>query len=242
MNCISPGASCNGGVWQSSPDLLASGLSANTLYRFQIRARDSSGNETLASTPADATTLPNQIPVANADFASLAEDSPVTLSVLANDSDADGDTLSLTATTTPGHGTLSQSGNTLIYQPAANYNGDDAFGYTLSDGFGGTAAAQVYLTITAVNDPPLATNDSATVNTGKSVDIAVLANDKDVEAAALQLISVSTASKGSVIRVGDLLRYTAGTRTGTDTLSYQVSDGQASSTGKVTITIIKAKR
>ena len=242
MNCISPGASCNGGVWQSSPDLLASGLSANTLYRFQIRARDSSGNETLASTPADATTLPNQIPVANADLASLAEDSPVTLSVLANDSDADGDTLSLTATTTPGHGTLSQSGNNLIYQPAANYNGDDAFGYSLSDGFGGTASAQVFLSITAVNDPPQAVNDSATVTAGKSADIAVLANDKDIEGSALQLLFVSTASKGSVILVGNLLRYTAGTRTGTETLTYQVGDGQASSSGKVTITITKIKR
>ena len=242
MSCVAGGASCNSGTWQSSPDLQATGLSANTLYRFQIKARDSSGNEGAASATADATTLPNQVPVANNDTASLAEDGTATLSVLANDSDGDGDTLSLTSTTPPSHGTVTQSGSNLIYQPSANYNGDDAFGYTLSDGFGGTAAAQVYLTITAVNDPPLATNDSATVNTGKSVDIAVLANDKDVEAAALQLISVSTASKGSVIRVGDLLRYTAGTRTGTDTLSYQVSDGQASSTGKVTITITKVKR
>ena len=242
MSCVAGGASCNSGTWQSSPDLQATGLSANTLYRFQIKARDSSGNEGAASATADATTLPNQVPVANNDTASLAEDGTATLSVLANDSDGDGDTLSLTSTTPPSHGTVTQSGSNLIYQPSANYNGDDAFGYTLSDGFGGTAAAQVYLTITAVNDPPLATNDSATVNTGKSVDIAVLANDKDVEAAALQLLSVSTASKGSVIRVGDLLRYTAGTRTGTDTLSYQVSDGQASSTGKVTITITKVKR
>ena len=172
----------------------------------------------------------------------MAEDSPVTLSVLANDSDADGDTLSLTATTTPGHGTLSQSGNTLIYQPAANYNGDDAFGYSLSDGFGGTASAQVFLSITAVNDPPQAVNDSASVTAGKSADIAVLANDKDIEGSALQLLFVSTASKGSVILVGNLLRYTAGTRTGTETLTYQVGDGQASSSGKVTITITKVKR
>ncbi|MGL4206966.1 MAG: Ig-like domain-containing protein [Aeromonadaceae bacterium] len=242
MNCVSGGANCTGGIWQSSPDLVASGLSANTLYRFQIKARDSAGNEGAASTIADATTLPNLPPVANNDTATLAEDGSATLSVLANDSDGDGDTLSLTATTAPSHGTLTQSGNNLIYQPSVNYNGDDAFGYSLSDGFGGSASAQVFLTITPVNDPPLATNDSATVTAGKSVDIAVLANDKDVEGAPLQLLSVSTASKGSVIRVGDLLRYTAGTRTGSETLSYQVSDGQASSTGKVTVTITKVKR
>lgn len=242
LSCVAGGASCSSGVWQSSPDLLASGLSANTLYRFQIKARDSAGNETAASTIAEATTLPNQSPVANNDTASLAEDGTITLNVLANDSDGDGDTLSLVSTTPASHGSVTQSGNSVIYKPGSNYNGDDAFGYTISDGFGGTASAQVFLTISPVNDPPVAVNDSASVTTGKSVDIAVLANDSDVEGDTLQLLSVSTASKGSVTLVGNLLHYTAGSRTGTETLSYQVSDGQASSTGKVTITITKAKR
>lgn len=242
LSCVAGGASCSSGIWQSSPALVASGLSANTLYRFQLKARDSSGNETAASSIAEATTLPNQPPVANNDSASLAEDGSITLNVLANDSDGDGDTLSLSATTAASHGSVTQSGNSVIYKPGSNYNGDDAFGYTINDGFGGTASAQVFLNVTPVNDPPVTVNDSASVTTGKSVDIAVLANDSDVEGATLQLISVSTASKGSVILVGNLLRYTAGTRTGTETLSYQVSDGQASSTGKVTITITKAKR
>lgn len=73
------------------------------------------------------------------------------------------------------------------------------------------------------------------------MDIAVLANDKDVEVEFCNC-SLFHSQQGKRIRVGDLLRYTAGTRTGTDTLSYQVSDGQASSTGKVTITITKVKR
>lgn len=242
LSCVTGGASCTSGVWQSSPALVASGLSANTLYRFQIKARDSAGNETAASTIAEATTLPNQPPIANNDTASLAEDGTLTLNVLANDSDGDGDTLTLSATTAASHGSVTPSGNSVIYKPGSNYNGDDAFGYTINDGFGGSASAQVYLTVTPVNDPPVAVNDSVSVATGSSVDIAVLANDSDVEGSALQLLSVSTASKGSVTLVGNLLRYTAGSRTGTETLSYQVSDGQASSTGKVTITITKARR
>ena len=242
LSCVTGGASCTSGVWQSSPALVASGLSANTLYRFQIKARDSAGNETAASTIAEATTLPNQPPIANNDTASLAEDGTLTLNVLANDSDGDGDTLTLSATTAASHGSVTPSGNSVIYKPGSNYNGDDAFGYTINDGFGGSASAQVYLTVTPVNDPPVAVNDSVSVATGSSVDIAVLANDSDVEGSVLQLLSVSTASKGSVTLVGNLLRYTAGSRTGTETLSYQVSDGQASSTGKVTITITKARR
>ena len=242
LSCVTGGASCTSGVWQSSPALVASGLSANTLYRFQIKARDSAGNETAASTIAEATTLPNQPPIANNDTASLAEDGTLTLNVLANDSDGDGDTLTLSATTAASHGSVTPSGNSVIYKPGSNYNGDDAFGYTINDGFGGSASAQVYLTVTPVNDPPVAVNDSVSVATGSSVDIAVLANDSDVEGSALQLLSVSTASKGSVTLVGNLLRYTASSRTGTETLSYQVSDGQASSTGKVTITITKARR
>ncbi|MDQ0559402.1 T1SS-143 domain-containing protein, partial [Rhizobium mesoamericanum] len=76
--------------------------------------------------------------------------------LLANDSDVDGDTLSIAGvSTTSAHGgtvTLNNNG-TITYNPAANYNGKDTFTYTVSDGHGGTATATVTVNVTPVNDP-----------------------------------------------------------------------------------------
>lgn len=60
-------------------------------------------------------------------------------------------------------------------------------------------------------------------------------NDQDVEASPLQLLSITTAKKGTASVVNNQVRYRAGTKTGSETLSYQVSDGQSSSTGSLTI-------
>ena len=67
-----------------------------------------------------------------------------------------------------------------------------------------------------MNDAPLAVDDSATMAVGQTVDIPVLANDSDPDGDVLSLTDVGNARKGSVSMVGDLLRYTAGSRTGTE--------------------------
>lgn len=107
-------------------------------------------------------------PVANADSpAAVAEDSSANVfDVLANDTDADvGDTLTITQVNGSGtfpvattHGSVTRSGagpgNTLLYTPAANYAGSDAFTYTVEDAAGLSAAATVSVTVSAVNDAP----------------------------------------------------------------------------------------
>ena len=86
------------------------------------------------------------------DAATTPEDTTATISVLANDTDVDGDTLSVTAVGAPLHGstTINPDG-TVAYTPASNYNGADAFTYTISDGHGGTATGTVSVTVTPVN-------------------------------------------------------------------------------------------
>src|SRR5262249_32149647 len=80
------------------------------------------------------------------------------INVLANDTDPDGDALTVTAVGTPAHGTARiNADNTVTYTPARDYNGTDSFTYTISDGHGGSDTAPVTLTITPVNDPPVAT-------------------------------------------------------------------------------------
>ena len=90
----------------------------------------------------------NQPPVAADDYVSANEEMPVTIAVLANDSDADGDVLSIVTFTQASHGAVVDNGDgTLTYTPAASYSGADGFAYTVTDGNGGEATGEVYVTI-----------------------------------------------------------------------------------------------
>ena len=81
---------------------------------------------------------------------------PLTINVLANDSDPDNDPLTVTGTTTPAHGTaVVNANNTITYTPATSYTGPDSFTYSISDGRGGTASATVSITVSpAGNNAP----------------------------------------------------------------------------------------
>jgi len=84
----------------------------------------------------------------------------VTVTVLANDSDPDGGTLSVTSVTTPAHGTATiNAATTVTYTPAASYSGPDSFGYSISDGQGGTASATVSVTVGAASPTVLQIGD-----------------------------------------------------------------------------------
>jgi PKD repeat protein len=108
------------------------------------------------------------------------EDTPVTIPVLANDTDVDGDANVVTVTL-PAIGTaLINPDNTITYTPNAEASGTDNFSYTLSDGLF-TDTATVTVTITAINDPPIAINDSDTVLEESTVATNVLNNDSDVD-------------------------------------------------------------
>src|SRR5207244_141782 len=108
----------------------------------------------------------NSDPVANADSATVAEDSGANRSEerrVGNAGTDTGETLSVTAATQGTHGSVAFTATGVSYTPAANYNGPDSFTYTIGDGNGGTASATVTVTVTSVNDNPVANADSATV-------------------------------------------------------------------------------
>src|SRR5207249_4106718 len=116
----------------------------------------------------------NDAPVANDDALTMAEDSgPRTINVLANDSDIDGDPLTITAISPAGHGTVFIAGGTSVsYRPNVNFNGSDSFTYTISDEHGGTASATVTVTVTPVNDGPIAHDDNYNVAEDDSLSVA----------------------------------------------------------------------
>ncbi len=181
----------------------------------------------------------NQAPAAVDDLAATAEEVAATIAVLGNDSDADGDALTLASVSSPAHGTaIANADGTISYTPAANYSGADSFSYTINDGQGGSATAAVSVTVTDVNDAPVAADDAASTSEDTPVAIAVLANDSDGDSATLTPIVVSGPANGSatVEADGRITYAPAANFNGTDSFTYKASDGAAES-GVVTVTI-----
>jgi hypothetical protein len=118
---------------------------------FQFNANDGQLDSTSAATVSITVNHVNHPPVANNDSATTATNAPVTVNVLANDSDPDNDTLTVTGVSTaPADGTaVVNADNTITYTPATGYSGPDAFGYTISDGNGGTASATVSIVVSS---------------------------------------------------------------------------------------------
>ncbi len=183
----------------------------------------------------------NDTPVAAADSATTDEDTPVSIDVLANDSDIDGDQLTVSAVTQGANGTVTidaQSGQ-VIYTPDADFNGSDSFTYTASDGNGGEATETVTVTVNAVNDVPVAVADSATTDEDTPVSIDVLANDIDVDGDELTVTAVTQGSNGTVAidaQTGEVIYTPDAEFSGTDSFTYTVSDSGSSGTGVGTAT------
>jgi hypothetical protein len=125
-----------------------SGLSAHTTYDFCATASSAAG--AINGGNLTFTTLDTP-PVANAGSASNVT-GPVTLHVLANDTDADGDSLSIISVTQGSQGSVTTDSQTVTYTPGASFSGSDTFSYTISDGFGGSASANVTVTAAAVQN------------------------------------------------------------------------------------------
>ena len=121
---------------------------------FVYRIKDSTNRTADAQVTVTVTAPVNTAPVAGADSASTVSPNPVTINLLANDTDANGDTLSVTANTAPANGTVTRTGGSATYTPAAGFSGSDSFAYTLSDGNGGTATGTATVSVSAAPAPP----------------------------------------------------------------------------------------
>lgn len=207
-----------------------------------VNGTDLGGGDSLAlstaSTYMELTASANNAPVAVADSASVAEDSSVAIAVLSNDSDPNGDSLSITASTAPSNGSVSCTATTCTYTPATNFNGSDSFTYTISDG-AATSTAAVTVTVTPVNDAPVAAADAATTLEDQAKSIAVTSNDTDIDGDALSATVAVQPANGSATCSGGSCTYTPDPGfNGTDTFTYTVTDGTATSASAlVTVTV-----
>ncbi|MCI5061675.1 MAG: cadherin-like domain-containing protein, partial [Algiphilus sp.] len=122
----------------------------------------------------------NTDPVATSDSVTTDEDNAVTISVLDNDSDEDGDQLTVTLETQASNGTaVVNSDGTVTYTPDANFSGNDSFTYSVSDGNGGSDTANVNITVNSVNDAPVA--NAQTVATDEDVAAVITPDAMDVD-------------------------------------------------------------
>ncbi|NLF29886.1 MAG: tandem-95 repeat protein [Planctomycetes bacterium] len=207
---------------------------------FTYIVSDSMGG-TATGTVTVTVTPVNDAPALQNDSVTTAEDAAVTVSVLDNDADVEGDTLEIQSFTQPSHGAVVQVGDGMLrYTPTADWHGTDSFTYTASDGAGGTATATVTVTVQPVNDAPLAVNDNVAINEDAAAVIFPLLNDSDADDDDLTILNLAQPSHGAVINTGGgRLIYTPhANRYGTDEFTYTVSDGNGGThTATVTVTV-----
>ena len=178
---------------------------------------------------------PNQPPVANGQAVEVDEDGSVAITL--SGTDPEGQVLSYSVVTNPGHGTLTGSGAMLSYTPAPDYHGTDSFSFKVNDGVHDSAPAVVAITVNPINDAPTA--QGVTVITDEDVSVSLTLLGSDVDGDPLTYHFVSAPSHGALTGSAPNLTYTPSENYhGSDTFAYYVSDGALSSANAaVSITI-----
>ncbi|MDE2179981.1 MAG: tandem-95 repeat protein [candidate division NC10 bacterium] len=177
----------------------------------------------------------NRPPVAQADTAVTDENASVGIAVLGNDSDPDGDPLTITGVTqgTKG-GTATINGVTVTYTPPLNWSGTDSFTYAISDGRGGTATATVTVTVKPINHPPTVTLGANQTSGSLPLAVAFTATATDPDGDPLTYAwnfgdggakPSGSASEGHTYQAA-----------GTFTATVTVSDGKLTAQASLTIT------
>lgn len=202
------------------------------------------GGLTASAAVAVTVTSPNSPPVAQDDAANATAPDPVSIPVLANDDDPDGDTLIIASVAAPpaSTGTVTVSSRSIVFTPAAGFSGVAVFSYTASDQHGGTASATVRVSVAAANRAPTARDDDVALPDHSPIALDVLGNDSDPDGDELSIASVSApvpAEAGTVARLGGIVRFTPDPAfSGTATISYTISDGRGgTSTAQIRIQV-----
>ena len=187
----------------------------------------------------------NAVPVLGDDSASVNQNDSVDIGVSANDSDADGDPMTVRSTSTPSHGDAycydGGSGITCSYYPDFNYAGQDTFTYTVSDGHFGVATATVTVTVVDVPEAPVAFDGEMEVTQGinGTIDLKDYSYDNDA-GDTLTWSTISQPASGSVscVNATGICTFKPG-NPGTYTWGYRVKDQTLrSDTGLITVTVV----
>ncbi|WP_340080394.1 tandem-95 repeat protein [Vibrio parahaemolyticus] len=181
----------------------------------------------------------NDAPNAKNDVITTEEDTAVTIDVLVNDSDVEGDVLSIQSASVPSEqGSVDIVDGKLVFTPAENFNGEATITYIVTDG-DLTDEAKVTVTVTPVNDSPVAVDDTTSIQEDTAVTIDVLTNDTDVDGDKLSIESASVPKEQGTVEVvdGKLVFTPAENFNGDAEITYTVTDGELTDEAKVTVTV-----
>lgn len=220
---------CTGAVCTYTPALNFHGLDQ---FTFQV----DDGNGGMDTTMVSITITPvNDLPVAADAVVSTTEDTAVSIFLVASDIDAD----PLTFTPTePSHGILAGSAPNLVYVPDANYHGSDTFQFTVADGAGGHDTGLIEITVTPVNDAPVATGGST--STPENTPVTFQLGGTDVDGDALTFTATPPDEGILTCSLAGSCHYApASGFVGTFAIGYEVSDGVLADTGAFVLTVVE---
>jgi len=177
-------------------------------------------------TPIAITVTAGAPPVAEAQSIATAEDTSVAIALAATD--VDGDALTFAVVQPPAHGTLAGTPPAVTYVPEANYHGPDRFTFTASDGVLTSSAATVAVTVTAVNDAPIAHLQLVPATEDTPVTIVLTGVDLDGDPLTYGIVDAPT--RGALTGTGASRTYQpAANQHGEDAFTFTVSDGALTS-------------
>lgn len=179
-------------------------------------------------------------PVAADDSATVSSGVDTVINVLANDSDEDGDPLTVRSVGSPSHGEVRINGDqTLTYRSNSGYTGSDSFTYTISDPSGLTDSATVQIDVVEVGSAPVAVDDSATALAGQRIEIDVLANDSDADGDAISVTAVTQPQNGqAAVTDAGLVSYQSRLDfEGDDAFMYTITDA----TGRTAMAMVSVR-
>ncbi|HEX5218075.1 MAG TPA: Ig-like domain-containing protein, partial [Verrucomicrobiae bacterium] len=182
-----------------------------------------------------ATATANQPPTANSQSLSVPEDGSLNITLTGND--AEGAALTYLILNEPGHGIITGDAPNLVYTPTANFDGTDSFTFKVNDGQSDSATATISITVTPVNDAPVA--QAQTAGTPEDTPLNLVLRGSDVEGSPLTFAVVTSPEHGDLSGVAPHLTYTPSLNySGPDSFTYlAIDDGATSAVATVSITV-----
>ncbi|WP_445635988.1 Ig-like domain-containing protein [Nostoc sp. DSM 114161] len=221
------------------------GFSGEDTFTYTIE--DAKGAKATATVQVTVGQQPNQAPVANPDTSQTGYFQAVTIPVLNNDRDPDGDAINVISFTQGTNGRVSRADDpkSLIYQPNRDFSGEDKFTYTIEDTKGATATATVQVTVgQQPNQAPIANPDTSQTGYFQAVTIPVLNSDRDPDGDAINISNFTQGKNGRVSRANDqksLIYQPNRDFSGEDTFTYTIRDAKGA-TARATVKVTVAQR
>lgn len=220
---------------------VSSGVKAFSLQAIIDNAMTTSPSNTITfdpNAPAPPPVPVNEAPATTHQTLTLAEDAALEGTLSATDTNNDPLTFSLVAPPKHGVANVSASGS-FTYTPAANFNGSDSFTFKANDGQVDSAEGVVALTVSPVNDAPVAPD--GTLTTEEDIPGAGQLTASDLDGDSLTYTIVRNGSKGEVVisdAASGMFTYAPkSNENGQDSFVYRVSDGVLTADATVTVTI-----